>query len=86
MNRNPRLELNWIGKENRPKLEPRILLEEPEKSHHTKHRVTDGDILDNRLIYCDKPVDKSENEWGRYIFGKQFWLISGECDEPFSRP
>lgn len=34
-----KLELTWIGKENRPKLEPRILVEEPEKSYHAKHRV-----------------------------------------------
>jgi len=27
-----KLELTWIGKENRAKLEPRILLEEPERS------------------------------------------------------
>jgi adenine-specific DNA-methyltransferase len=30
----PKLELTWIGKENSPKLEPRILMEEPEKSYH----------------------------------------------------
>lgn len=36
-----KLELTWIGKEHRPKLEPRILLEEPERSHHAAHRVTD---------------------------------------------
>lgn len=48
-----KLELTWIGKEHRPKLEPRILLEEPDKSHHAKHRVTDGDIFDNRLIRGD---------------------------------
>ena len=47
----PKLELTWIGKENRPKLEPRILLEDPEKSYHAKHRVTDKDIFDNRLIF-----------------------------------
>lgn len=35
---NTRLELTWIGKENRPKLEPRILVEEPEKSYHAKFR------------------------------------------------
>ena len=34
-----KLELTWIGKEHRPKLEPRILLEEPDKSHHAKFRV-----------------------------------------------
>ena len=35
-----KLELTWIGKENRPKLEPRILLEDPAKSYHAAHRVT----------------------------------------------
>jgi len=48
-----KLELTWIGKENRPKLEPRILLEDPEKSYHAPHRVTDKDIFDNRLIFGD---------------------------------
>ncbi len=48
-----KLELTWIGKENRPRLEPRILLEDPAKSHHAKHRVTDEDIFDNRLIFGD---------------------------------
>ncbi|MGE3703087.1 MAG: site-specific DNA-methyltransferase, partial [Hyphomicrobiaceae bacterium] len=48
-----RLELTWIGKENRPKLEPRILLEEPARSYHAKHRVAAGDIYDNRLIFGD---------------------------------
>lgn len=42
-----KLELTWIGKENRPRLEPRILLEDPEKSYHTPHRVSDNDIFDN---------------------------------------
>jgi adenine-specific DNA-methyltransferase len=48
-----KLELTWIGKENRPKLEPRILLEDPAKSYHAKHRVTDKDLFDNRLIFGD---------------------------------
>ncbi len=48
-----KLELTWIGKENRPKLEPRILLEDTAKSYHAKHRVTDDDIFDNRLIFGD---------------------------------
>ncbi|OBS08228.1 site-specific DNA-methyltransferase [Acidihalobacter prosperus] len=48
-----KLELTWIGKEKRPKLEPRILLEGPEKSYHAKHRVSDNDIFDNRLIFGD---------------------------------
>ena len=53
MIRKQRLELTWIGKENRPKLEPRILMEEAEKSYHAAHRVTNGDHFDNRLIYGD---------------------------------
>ena len=53
MTRNPKLELTWIGKENRPKLEPRILLEDPAKSYHAAHRVTDRDQFDNRLIQGD---------------------------------
>jgi adenine-specific DNA-methyltransferase len=48
-----KLELSWIGKENRPRLEPRILLEDPEKSYHAKQRVTDNDQFDNRLIFGD---------------------------------
>ena len=53
MARKQKLELTWIGKENRPKLEPRILLEDTEKSYHAAHRVTDDDIFDNRLIFGD---------------------------------
>ena len=48
-----KLELTWIGKENRPRLEPRILLEGPSKSYHAPHRVSDNDIFDNRLIFGD---------------------------------
>ena len=53
MIRKPRLELNWIGKENRPRLEPRILLEDQGKSYHAKCRVTENDQFDNRLIFGD---------------------------------
>jgi adenine-specific DNA-methyltransferase len=31
MSKNSRLELNWIGKEKRPRLEPRILVEDTEE-------------------------------------------------------
>jgi len=48
-----KLELTWIGKEKRPKLEPRILVEDSENSYHAKHRVSDSDIFDNRLIFGD---------------------------------
>lgn len=48
-----KLELTWIGKDNRPKLEPRILLGDPDKSYHAPHRVTEHDIFDNMLIHGD---------------------------------
>lgn len=48
-----KLELTWIGKEKRPKLEPRILLEDSSKSYHAKQRVSDNDIFDNKLIFGD---------------------------------
>jgi len=52
-NKKSKLELTWIGKENRPKLEPRILIEDPEKSYHSSHRIFDNDIFDNLLIFGD---------------------------------
>lgn len=48
-----KLELTWIGKDIRPKLEPRILLEDPAKSYLAKHRVKGQDLFDNRLIFGD---------------------------------
>ena len=48
-----KLELTWIGKDARPKLEPRILLEDPRKSYHAKNRVSESDLFDNRLIFGD---------------------------------
>ena len=53
MRRKQKLELTWVGKENRPRLEPRILLEDPEKSYHATHRVREEDVFDNRLIFGD---------------------------------
>lgn len=47
-----KLELNWIGKEARSKLEPRILIEEKTKSHHASFR-SNGQSFDNRLIFGD---------------------------------
>ena len=52
-NKKTKPELTWIGKENRPKLEPRILIEDPEKSHHAAQRRSASDIFDNRLIFGD---------------------------------
>ncbi|MBX3740135.1 MAG: site-specific DNA-methyltransferase [Akkermansiaceae bacterium] len=48
-----KLELTWIGKDKRPRLEPRILIEDPKRSYHAKHRVSDSDLFDNLLIKGD---------------------------------
>ena len=48
-----KLELTWVGKDSRPNLEPRILLENSDKSYHATHRVSEADIFDNRLIFGD---------------------------------
>ena len=51
MARKQKLEHTWIGKENRPKLGPRILPDDAEKSFHTPHQVPEHDVFDNRLIF-----------------------------------
>jgi adenine-specific DNA-methyltransferase len=53
MSKMQKLELTWIGKDERPRLEPRILLEDASKSYHAAARVSDKDIFDNRLIFGD---------------------------------
>lgn len=69
-NKKTKLELTWIGKEHRPKLEPRILLEEPDKSHHAKFRVKDwpqenaknSDSLRSSAANKGEPSD-SKKDW-----------------------
>lgn len=53
MTKQQKLELTWIGKEHRPRLEPRILLADPDLSYHAAQRVGDGDIFNNMLIQGD---------------------------------
>lgn len=48
-----KLELTWIGKDQRPRLEPRVLVEDPSRSYHASQRVTENDFFDNRLIFGD---------------------------------
>lgn len=52
MTKKTKLELSWPGKDERPKLEPRILIENPDKSYHAKAR-REGNIFDNMLIKGD---------------------------------
>ena len=46
-----KLELTWIGKDKRPKLEPRILLEDPSLSYHAKQRVNANIDIKDHLTY-----------------------------------
>src|SRR5260370_31418915 len=48
-----KLELTWIGKENQPRLEPRILLEDPQKSYYARNKASKNEQFDNRLIFGD---------------------------------
>lgn len=52
MNGKTKLELTWIGKEERPRLEPRILIEDAERSYCSTSPTSD-DLLDNMLIKGD---------------------------------
>ena len=45
---NPRLELTWIGKDKRPKLEPRILLEENDGKPWRYVLVPHDEVAENR--------------------------------------
>ena len=51
--RDLKLELTWVGKDHRPRLEPRILLEDPQRHYHAAARVTDHDEFENMLIFGD---------------------------------
>lgn len=52
MSKKQKLELTWIGKDERPKLEPRILIEDPSLSYCGKEQKPGG-IFDNLLIKGD---------------------------------
>ncbi len=53
MTKKTKLELTWVGKENRPKLEPRVRMEDREKSYHAAQCMNEDDIFDNQLIFGD---------------------------------
>jgi adenine-specific DNA-methyltransferase len=52
MSKYKKLELTWVGKDERPRLEPRILLANDALSHRGPFR-SQGDVFDNRLIFGD---------------------------------
>ncbi|MET0647928.1 MAG: site-specific DNA-methyltransferase [Pyrinomonadaceae bacterium] len=53
MTRRRKVELTWVGKDERPRPEPRILSEDAALSYHAPHRAGDEDIFDNRIICGD---------------------------------
>jgi len=48
-----KLELTWVGKEKRIDVEPRILIEDPQKSYHAQGDLIDNGINENLLIHGD---------------------------------
>jgi adenine-specific DNA-methyltransferase len=52
LSKKQKLELTWVGKDERPNLEPRILIEDPAVSYHAPHRSA-KEQFDNRLIFGD---------------------------------
>jgi adenine-specific DNA-methyltransferase len=97
MNRKQKLELTWIGKDVRPRLEPRILLEEPEKSYHAKYRVkagkaltaenaksteNSGSLRSLRFLRLNDPDDRFDN---RLIFGDNFLALPALDQEFFAQ-
>lgn len=58
-----KLELTWIGKENRPRLEPRILIEDETFSYHALAK-RDGDLFENTLIRGDNLLGLKSLESG----------------------
>ncbi|WP_413506525.1 DNA methyltransferase, partial [Pseudomonas carnis] len=75
-----KLELTWIGKDDRPRLEPRILIEEPEFSYHDETR-REGDQFDNMLIHGDNLLALKALETDPNIRGKVKCIY---IDPPFN--
>ncbi len=48
-----RLELTWVGKDTRPRLEPRILRKDRELSYRADRAASADDLFDNLLIHGD---------------------------------
>jgi adenine-specific DNA-methyltransferase len=69
MSRKSKLELTWIGKDERPRLEPRILIEDPSKSHHASTK-RESDIFDNMLIHGDNLLALKALESDERVKGK----------------
>ncbi len=75
-----KLELTWIGKDDRPRLEPRILIEDPEFSYHAETR-REGDHFDNMLIHGDNLLALKTLETDSNVRGKVKCIY---IDPPFN--
>ncbi|GAC1030964.1 site-specific DNA-methyltransferase [Pseudomonas sp. No.21] len=64
-----KLELTWIGKDDRPRLEPRILIEEAEFSYHAETR-RENDNFDNMLVHGDNLLALKALETDPNVRGK----------------
>lgn len=53
MTRSQKLGLTRVGKDDRPRLEPRIRVEDPARSYHAAARITANDQIDNVRIQGD---------------------------------
>lgn len=53
MSKKQKLELTWIGKDKRPRLEPRILLEDKALSYRGEQTADGNGLHDNMLIHGD---------------------------------
>jgi len=76
----PKLELTWVGKDERPRLEPRILIEDPEFSYHAKAR-REGDQFENMLIHGDNLLALKALETDPNVRGKVKCIY---IDPPFN--
>ena len=62
------LELTWVGKHKRPRLEPRILLEDTEKSYHAEPKRRPGKTCLHaglRQLRVLRPKYSRSEEWLR---------------------
>ena len=73
IHKNQKPELTWIGKENQPKLEPRILIEDPEKSYgHTPRPSQEGNKMGvSQEGNKHTPNPLSRGEYKRPLLGRE---------------
>jgi hypothetical protein len=65
MMRNQKFDPTWTGKENRPTPEPRIPVQDFEKSHATPHRIKELNLFHNKVIRSDGRSIPRRDELGQ---------------------